>query len=325
MNLSVSVVIPAYNAADTIGLCIESLLKQSYPKNLVEILVVDNKSTDNTAELIKKYPVTYISQTDKQQRAATRNAGIIQARNDIIALIDSDCIADPDWLKNGLRWFTQENIGGVGGHIAVYEAHNWIEKHIARTGAFGQGITEERLQRKCAKIATANAFYRGTLFREQKILFNENPEVANEDLDLSYRILRQTDVTFVYDVQAIVYHKHSANLKGLLEQYYRYGFSNIMTYKTFYPEVLDEIKGYGYLKPFYWTMLGLLKNKTVPAITDFFRYLVSPREERKITAIDSFLFLCRNAAFSWGQLRAARYFKTPFADVIIPENKRAPN
>ncbi|MEO0119589.1 MAG: glycosyltransferase family A protein, partial [candidate division WOR-3 bacterium] len=65
-------IVPAYNAEKTIGKCIESILAQNIEK---EVIIVDNGSTDNTANIIKKYPVKYILET-KKSPAAARNRGL---------------------------------------------------------------------------------------------------------------------------------------------------------------------------------------------------------------------------------------------------------
>ena len=94
----VSVIIPTYNRADGVREAVESVLRQTEPP--LEIIVVDDGSTDGTAETLKTYgdSVRYIYQNNSGA-AAARNAGIAASRGDIVAFIDSDCVAEKPWLS----------------------------------------------------------------------------------------------------------------------------------------------------------------------------------------------------------------------------------
>lgn len=93
----VSVVIPAYNAGATLGAAIDSVLAQSYDD--VEVVVVDDGSTDTTADVLRGYGerVRWISQPNAGL-AGARNAGLAMARGDYIALFDADDLCHPDRL-----------------------------------------------------------------------------------------------------------------------------------------------------------------------------------------------------------------------------------
>jgi len=96
----ISIVIPALNSSKTIRACIESVLRQSK-----DIIVVDNGSTDETVLIAKEYPVTMLKEKKKSSYAA-RNLGLKNAKFPLVAFIDSDCIASPDWtqnLRNGFK------------------------------------------------------------------------------------------------------------------------------------------------------------------------------------------------------------------------------
>ena len=88
----ISVIVPVYNAERFIGACIESLLAMEYPHDRVEIIVVDNNSTDQTRKIIDSYRVV-AHREGKQGHSAARQAGIEISRGDIIASTDADCRA----------------------------------------------------------------------------------------------------------------------------------------------------------------------------------------------------------------------------------------
>lgn len=96
----VSVIIPSFNRAELLRQAIESVRAQTYPR--VEIIVVDDGSTDETAARIRPLAgVTYIPQT-RAGSSAARNRGLAAARGDVIASLDSDDLWDPDFLERGI-------------------------------------------------------------------------------------------------------------------------------------------------------------------------------------------------------------------------------
>jgi GT2 family glycosyltransferase len=98
----VSVVIPTYNRAQYIGETIQSVLDQTYPN--VEIIVIDDESTDNTSEVVARFGtrVTYVWQKNSE-RAVARNQGWKRARSEFVAFLDSDDCWEPEALREMLR------------------------------------------------------------------------------------------------------------------------------------------------------------------------------------------------------------------------------
>ena len=93
--MKVSVIVPAYNATKTIDLCLKSILKQNFSD--YEVIVVDDGSTDDTREKVKKYPVRLVSKPHGGTPAA-RNAGFKVSKGDILVFVDSDCVAKKDLI-----------------------------------------------------------------------------------------------------------------------------------------------------------------------------------------------------------------------------------
>ena len=97
-DIDVSIVIPAYQAAATIGACIEGVRTQRYPQSRREIIVVDDGSRDAPAEIARSYAgVTVISQPNAGA-AAARNRGWREAKGTWVAFLDSDCVPSRNWL-----------------------------------------------------------------------------------------------------------------------------------------------------------------------------------------------------------------------------------
>jgi len=111
-----SVVVPSYNSHPTIKKCIESLLKQEIEADY-EIIVVDSSSDEGVAEILKEFPEVKLYRFRKRLNAGqARNIGTKASRGDIIAFIDSDCVAPENWLKRILDDFNRyPQICGVFG------------------------------------------------------------------------------------------------------------------------------------------------------------------------------------------------------------------
>jgi glycosyltransferase involved in cell wall biosynthesis len=120
----VSVVIPAFNGADYIGETIESILAQTYRP--LEVLVVDDGSTDRTAEIVQRFgdPVRYFRQ-ENAGTAAARNRAVAESRGEFIALLDQDDLWVPHKLERQIPRFAEDpRIGLVFAGIEFFDTHS---------------------------------------------------------------------------------------------------------------------------------------------------------------------------------------------------------
>lgn len=128
----VSVIIPAYNEEKRIANAIEAVLRQTYPRERMEIIIVDDGSTDKTCEIVFRYPVKLIRHNKNRGDSASRNTGAKNAMGEIIATTDADDEVDENWLINIAKHYSETNVGSVIGssHI-VYNEENWQQRIIA--------------------------------------------------------------------------------------------------------------------------------------------------------------------------------------------------
>ncbi|MGZ5019236.1 MAG: glycosyltransferase, partial [Chthoniobacterales bacterium] len=109
---SVSVIVCSYNGARTLPACLDSLGTLDYPD--YEVILVDDGSTDNTAEIAARYPQVKFIQQKNHGLSHARNTGAQAARGEVLAYTDSDCMADRDWLYFLINTLLSGNYAGVG-------------------------------------------------------------------------------------------------------------------------------------------------------------------------------------------------------------------
>jgi len=131
----VSIVMPCYNEADSIGKAIESLLNLNYPKDMIEIIVVDDCSKDNSAEIVKQYTKKYsnvkliVNKINSGGAAEPTNIGIRAAKFNYIAVADADSYPEKDALLKMIGFLQKDKtIGGVTGAVLAKNAKTFPQK-----------------------------------------------------------------------------------------------------------------------------------------------------------------------------------------------------
>ena len=225
---TVSVVIPAYNANEVLGECLEAIRRLQYPREKMEVLVIDNNSTDSTSAETRAKGFEPLL-CSRPGASAARNTGIEKAKGEIVAFTDSDVIVEPDWLLRIVEPFRDPRVGGVGGAIGAYRAVTGSEFHAVASGMLDQ---ERQLAGRPPYMlpfaATANAAYRASALQEVKG-FDETLGVG-EDADLSWRI-QWAGYKMVYAPAAKVHHKFRSTRKAYFRQTYEYGKATVDLFK----------------------------------------------------------------------------------------------
>jgi len=235
---NVSVVVPVFNAQETIRECIHSLLELNYPKANRELILVDNASTDRTPEILREYRNDIqILREAKKGPAAARNRGILNAGAEIIAFTDSDCIVDRDWLLNLIPPLQDPLVGIVGGTILAKRPCNKIER-------FGEIIHDHDSAINVFKppaVITMNWLSKLSVLKE--VNFFDECFLRCEDVDLSYRIL-QSGYVFVFRPQALVYHRNESTYSDLFREGFLHGVYAVQTIKKH----RDFVSAFGHRK-----------------------------------------------------------------------------
>lgn len=217
----VSVIVPVYNAERTLEPCILSLLKVNYPKERLEFIFVDNASTDGTAAILQRYrDDIHILYEARRGPAAARNRGILNAKGDVVAFTDSDCVVDADWLRHIVSPLQDHRVGAIGGAILSKQPCNEIER-------FGEEIHDHRKAITVYRppyVITMNWLSRLSVLK-QVDLFDEGLTRCS-DVDLSFRLL-QSGYTFIFQPEAIVYHRNERTLWGVFKEGLTHGYHSL--------------------------------------------------------------------------------------------------
>ncbi len=230
--LFVSVIIPVLNGERFIGECLASLLRTDYPVERREILVVDNGSTDGTAETIKSFPVQYLRE-DRRGVCFARNKGIMASRGEILAFTDADCIVSRVWLREMVEAFKEEGIGGVAGEIVAYPPRTPAEQYAAKVGHMSP---QKYLARPLLPFAVfANLAFRRSVFDRIGLLDEAMP--SGESTDFCTRFLKGTLLKLKFAPKAIVFHRHRSNGWAFFRQQWNYGRGHALLYDKYRQEV----------------------------------------------------------------------------------------
>ena len=216
--------IPAFNVARFLPGCVESLLTQTLTP--AEILVIDDGSADNSAEIACRYPEVKLIRHDRNRGlAAARNTAFRSAECDLVASLDADCVAEPSWLANLAEHMQDSQVAGVGGFlqegIQVSLADRWRAAHMPQEWG-PELIRNPKFLFGCNNI-----------FRKSAVLdiggYDESMRTNGEDCDL-YRRLRAKNWQFIYDPAARATHRRSDTVRSILENYWRWWKSGVNAY-----------------------------------------------------------------------------------------------
>ena len=220
----VSIVIPVYNGARTVRLCLNAIRELDYPRERYEVIVVDNNSTDGTPAIVSEYPVRLFYERDIQGPHAATNAGVRQARGDILAFTDADCVCDKGWLRALVAPFADPHVVATGGRIGAYQPASRVEMFLQDMEPFKNCLQPS--DAFPAAVITGNAAYRADAVRAVG-MFNASMYTGAE-VDLAWRVQWSTGQRVVYVPEAVVYHKFEASVRRLFRRFRVYGYSEIM-------------------------------------------------------------------------------------------------
>lgn len=234
--MKVSVIVPIRNEEVHIRECLDSILSQDYPRECMEILVIDGMSDDNTRGIIQDEYLTKFSNVSlldnpKKTAPTAMNIGIRRSSGDIIIRMDGHSYMDRDFVKNAVDILNKKPyIDCVGGPIeSINEDYKSQAISLAMSSPFGVGNAKFRYSKEEQLVDTlAFGAYRREVF-ERIGLFDEEL-VRNQDDELNFRLVKSGGKILLSPFIRSFYYTRSSFGK-LWKQYYQYGFWKVKVIK----------------------------------------------------------------------------------------------
>ena len=239
--MKVSVIISVYNGADILSVTLPNLLNQDYPNNKIEIIIVDDASTDDTSRLLdsikQKEFITVISHSENRGRAATRNSGIKAASGELLILIDCDIEVESDFISRHVEYHKNENVTGVVSHLRTHDTKSKDKYHryifFGKRGASivggGKPIPFNYFTQTCTSLK-ADAI-------NETGMYNEELPTYGIDLEYAYRLWKIFPNKLYYSEKIIVFMYKIKSLNEALLDFHQYGQYNVPIILKEYPEL----------------------------------------------------------------------------------------
>jgi glycosyltransferase involved in cell wall biosynthesis len=210
----VSVIVPTLDDREALARCLAALARQTWPADRHEIVVVDNGSREDPAPLLAAAPRARLAREASPGSYAARNRGVAEARGDVLAFTDADCVPAPEWIERGVaRLFASPDAGFVAGAVELTfadaarptsaELHDWLVMNFHQD----RNVRERRFG------ATANLFTTRAVFAAVGPF--DGALTSGGDLEWGRRVFAR-GYQPVYEAGALVRHPARASLAAAL-------------------------------------------------------------------------------------------------------------
>lgn len=222
-SMEASIIVPTFNGAARIGFCLDALSRE-IASSPIEILVVDDGSTDSLASIVRRYSCARLIAQNNAGPATARNRGAVEARGSILLFTDDDCVPSPGWLQAMLAPFADSRVVGVKG---VYRTH----QH-SLAARFVQIEYEDKYHLMAQApsidfVDTYSAAFRRDRFLEMNGYDTSFPVACAEDIELSYRMSAR-GWTMKFAPSAVVFHTHPDTFAKYLKKKYKFAYWRVL-------------------------------------------------------------------------------------------------
>lgn len=282
----VSIIIPNLNNQDRLDQCLAGLMRQTYPPEDREIIVVDNGSTDGSLAIAGQFAVKILQDTEYKSPYWCRNAGIREARGDILVLLDSNCVPTPNWLKSGINSLKNTKAGIVTGPVRFNFS---VPPTLAEKIDYLYSVFTPEDIASCEALPATHLFIKRQLFEDVGFFI---PHIRSRgDMEWTHRAHRK-GYSFGYAENAVVDYP-AKTLPTAIRKMIRLGGGKKELW-------LHEKKSLYHPK---W-ILQILKNLFPPA-PDFYQEMAQRNQDEgtRIPAIPLYLGLYLiKLCYAWGML-----------------------
>ncbi len=212
-SIPVTVIVPVYNGAHCLPRCLLSLQKQTHPR--VELIVVDDGSTDGSPELVDR-PTRLLSTGGRKGAGSARNLGAREATGEVLFFTDSDVVAPPDWIEKALRIREEKGVscggGGYAGPVQEIFVQQFAHEELVWRRRGRNGFVET--------LVSNNLWCDRNLFLEKGGFPEDYQAASSEDMEFSWTVSR--DHKLWWDADNGVFHDFAGTVGDYLSQQIRF-------------------------------------------------------------------------------------------------------
>jgi cellulose synthase/poly-beta-1,6-N-acetylglucosamine synthase-like glycosyltransferase len=250
-STAVTIIIPARNEEANIGNCLESIISQNYPAHLLQIIVADDFSTDNTAAIIRSYAgknvellqlSDFVTDPLNSYKKKAIELAIAQSTGQLIITTDADCIVPPLWLQTIVSFYEKERPAFIAAPVSINCSNRLIEIFQALDFMTLQGITGASVYKKMHTMCNgANLAYERSAFYEVDGFKNIDHIASGDDMLLMHKIYERYPerVLFLKSRDAIVHTAPVQTIRQFFNQRIRWASkADKYTDKRIFPVLL---------------------------------------------------------------------------------------
>jgi len=243
----VSFIIVNFNGKKYLRKCFDSILNLDYPKEKIEIIMVDNGSKDSSVSFVKKnYPTIKVLRNKENNYCSANNLGISKAKGEFVALSNNDAILNKNWLKELVKEITSdEKIGGTGGKILFFNGRiqSAGQEKLADFWWRDIGFKEKNKGQYDKKKEVISLSGAAVLYRKKFLTgiggFDEDFRMYCDEADIGMRA-RKKGWKLVYVPTAIAHHKFMGTAKKPEALYYCHR-NRLLLIAKYEPELLSKV------------------------------------------------------------------------------------
>ncbi|MDI6602619.1 MAG: glycosyltransferase family 2 protein [Patescibacteria group bacterium] len=301
--IKVSIIIPCRNEEKFIGRCLQSLLEQDYPKENLEVLVIDGNSEDGTREIIRdfssKHSFIKLLENLKKFTPFGLNIGIKNSRGEVIVRMDAHASYEKDYVSKCVKYLQEYNADNVGGVIKTLPAKNTLmAKAIANCLSHPFGAASD-FRMGAAQPKETDTVFGGCYKREvfEKIgLFNENL-LRSQDMEFNLR-LKKAGGKILLAPDIVAYYYPQSNLFNFFKHNFEDGVWAILPLK--FVKIPFKLRHY---IPLIFVLTLPLSIWPYILISLFFSLQIAFRErDFRLFFIMPLTFFCRHFGYGLGSI-----------------------
>jgi len=238
LSTSVALIIPARNEEENIGRCLQAIAKQTFSSHLLEVIVINDHSTDNTANIVQQWQqqlpnLKLINLQEVLPPNTTLNAykkkaleiAINNTKQTLIVTTDADCMMPPNWLATLVQFYETEPCALIAAPVCFFNETTFLQRFQAYDFVGMQVITGASVHKKMSNMCNgANLAYTRQAFKQVQGFAGIDNIASGDDLLLMHKIEQAypNGIRFLKNQAAIVYTLPQKNLQGFVNQRLRW-------------------------------------------------------------------------------------------------------